>query len=121
MLLDQLPSPNFKGLLPLFYNRHIESPTVLLDGDHLLFAEKNGIPDQADIDAGFTAAFEASLRRYLQGKGHPNHRRIQDLVGKDAIQRAAGDIGLRARMLMRTAHETDYVPLKDDWGITVRS
>lgn len=48
------------------------------------------------------------FRRYLIGKGHPNHQMFSDYLGKDMSNTEANS--LRARLFLKAIADSEYLP-----------
>ena len=75
--------------------------------------------DDPTWDIIYEQGFDARLRTYLQGVGHPNHPNVVAAIGQQRFDRDANDPLLRARLFLHMMTGSDIVPLDPDWAIKV--
>lgn len=103
------------ALVAALYNRHITGPSSLLD--HIKF-ELSPPSSNRNVQVAFSA-FNLSLKRYLQGRGHPDHPNIRTIVHPTNINEDKDSLALRSVLLMQSIYGSYLIPVIRGWRIRV--
>lgn len=125
-VLDQELKSSIRPLLAAVYNRQIDSPTEIIS--HLKFPSRPDTTDDDDTPAALRAFdeldFEAKLKRFLKGNGHPRTRQIDDLLsslGHIPTPQDRHDPLIRSCLFLRMMTSLDLRPIGDTWSLEVRT
>ncbi|PIL36087.1 hypothetical protein GSI_01747 [Ganoderma sinense ZZ0214-1] len=119
-----------RNYLAAMYNRRLSDVSVLLD--HIEFrsnldrvaiakAEECSDADLSDEawDIVYEDIFEARLKVYLRGVGHPNTQDMRNIIPSAEFDAARHDHLLRARYFLHAMTGSDLVPAASDWKISI--
>lgn len=106
------------------YNRQVQSSSEIIS--HLqfpsrLFADDDDSP--AALQAFDEIDFEAKLKRFLKGVGHPRSRHIEDLfnsLGHTPTSQDRHDPLIRSRLFLQMMTGLELRPVGEDWALEVR-
>ncbi|KAI0825464.1 hypothetical protein BC629DRAFT_1586380 [Irpex lacteus] len=101
------------ALVAALYDRHITGPSSLLD--HIKF-ELSPPSSNRNVQVAFSA-FNLSLKRYLQGRGHPDHPNIRTIVHPTNINQDKDSLALRSVLLMQSIYGSYLIPVIRGWRI----
>ncbi|RDX39870.1 hypothetical protein OH76DRAFT_1490774 [Lentinus brumalis] len=62
-----------------------------------------------DIDLLFEQVAAEALKRYLRGRGHPDHHILREMLGAATLERDHEDTLLRARLFLRSMTGDDLI------------
>ncbi|CDO71247.1 hypothetical protein BN946_scf184908.g4 [Trametes cinnabarina] len=85
-----------------------EPAIVTIDDDHM---------DDASWDRLYESIFATRLTEYLQGRGHPQHPHILELLDPATITAAQNDHLLRARGFLQLMSGSDLTPVDEGWRL----